>query len=143
MKMKKTFLILIVIFSFVLSMNGQTLLTEDFSGGQMPPEGWSIDGYNAQWTINQSNKAGGTVPEARFKYVNSTGVTRLISPEIDLTGYEHLNIAFKHFLDNYASGPKIGLPPDPMVVTGMLYGKLTQPIILARRKRTSLLIMKM
>jgi hypothetical protein len=109
MKMKKTFLILFVMFSFVLGVNGQTLLTEDFSGGQMPPEGWSIDGYSSQWTINQSNKAGGTVPEARFKYVNSTGVTRFISPEIDLTGYDHLNIAFKHYLDNYDAGPKIGL----------------------------------
>jgi len=108
MYMKTFYIILIVLFSATLSINGQTLLTEDFSAGQMPPAGWSIDGYNSQWTVNQTNKAGGTVPEARFKYVNSTGVTRLISPEVDLTGYDHLNIAFKHFLDNYSSGPKIG-----------------------------------
>ncbi len=105
--MKKIYILALLFFTFSIT-NGQTLLTEDFSSSQMPPEGWSIEGYNAQWSVNQSDKAGGIVPEARFKYTNATGVSRLISPEIDLTGITHLNIAFKHFLDNYSSGPKIG-----------------------------------
>ena len=75
----------------------------------MPPDGWTIDGYNSQWSTRPSENAGGTPPEARFLYANSTGVSRFISPEIDLTGVSNVNIAFKHFLDNYASGPKIGV----------------------------------
>ena len=107
--MKKFYILFIALLSVSVTLNGQTYLTEDFSEDIMPPDGWTIDGYNSQWSTRPSENAGGTPPEARFLYDNSTGVSRLISPEIDLTGVNNVNIAFKHFLDNYASGPKIGV----------------------------------
>jgi len=107
--MKKFYILFIALLSMSVIINGQTYLTEDFSEDIMPPSGWTIDGYNSQWSTRPSENAGGAPPEARFIYNNSTGVSRLISPEIDLTGVNNVNIAFKHFLDNFSSGPKIGV----------------------------------
>ncbi len=52
----------------------------------MPPAGWTIENLQNQWSVSQSSNAGGTVPEGKFNWTNTTAVTRLITPEIDLTG---------------------------------------------------------
>ncbi len=107
--MKKIYFLLIVLLCSSFIVNGQTYLTEDFSADQMPPTGWTIDGYSNQWSTSGSDEAGGIPPEAKFTWTNGTGVSRLISPEVDLTGVSDVNISFNHFLDNYSSGPKIGV----------------------------------
>lgn len=96
--------------SLQLSVSSQTFLWEAFDGGQMPPAGWTIDGLTNQWSIGNSNNAGGTAPEAKFTYVNSTSVTRLITPPMDLTGLTSVRMSFKHFYDDYTgAGPLAGV----------------------------------
>jgi len=88
----------------------QTFLNEDFSSGLMPPSGWSIDGYAAQWSNEATNFAGGTAPEAMFSWIDAQNATsRLISPVIDLTGVPGVVLRFQHFYDQYDLGCSIGV----------------------------------
>jgi hypothetical protein len=82
----------------------QTFITENFSSGTMPPSGWIIDNLNAQWSNSATATAGGTAPEAKFTWKQTTAVSRLVSPSMDLTGYESVVLRFKHYLDNYGGG---------------------------------------
>ncbi len=107
--MKKVYFLFIAFLGFSFLTNAQTYLFEDFSDDVMPPNGWTIDGYSNLWSTASSDEAGGIAPEAKFTYTNATAVSRFISPEIDLTGVTNVNFSFKHFLDNYSSGPKIGV----------------------------------
>jgi hypothetical protein len=89
---------------------GQVYLSEDFSGGSMPPTGWTLDGQPAQWSNSASNKAGGIAPEAKFTYKQVVSTSRLVSPAIDMTGVSApVTLIFKHMYDWYANGPKIGV----------------------------------
>nr|NQU89434.1 hypothetical protein [Bacteroidota bacterium] len=89
---------------------GQTYLLEDFSSGLMPPEGWTIDEVSSRWTANNSANAGGTTPEARFQWFDEINTTRLISPEIDLTGLITVRFEFNHMYDDYeGDGPAVGV----------------------------------
>lgn len=98
---------LVFLISFLQS---QTYLIEDFSAGQMPPTGWSIENVSGQWTANVSNFAGGNFPEARFQWFSEITTTRLISPEIDLTGMTSVFFQFRHMYDDYDGlGPSIGI----------------------------------
>jgi hypothetical protein len=104
----------ILLFAFFVSFNmfsfGQTFIWESFDAGQMPPSGWSLDGLPAQWTVNNSNNAGGTAPEAQFTYVQQTTTTRLISPMCDLTGMVSVKLSFRHMYDWYSNpAPKVGV----------------------------------
>ena len=82
MKKSCTLLVLMLFAGFAF---GQVYLSEDFSDEIMPPDGWSIDNIADQWTINNTNNAGGTAPEARLGWVSGTNTTHLISPVIDLS----------------------------------------------------------
>jgi len=89
---------------------GQTYLLEDFSEGQMPPDGWQFDNLAAQWSINNGNTAGGIAPEAMFTWVQQTNTSRFISPEIDLTGLTTVSFQFNHMYDDYpGAGPIVGV----------------------------------
>ncbi|NVO19863.1 MAG: T9SS type A sorting domain-containing protein [Bacteroidetes bacterium] len=107
--MKYTSFILICILLTGFLASGQTYLSQDFSSNQMPPAGWSINGMNDQWSISQSNNAGGIAPEANFTYGTGTD-TQLISPVIDLTGLTSVHLAFTHYYDWYTNpAPKLGV----------------------------------
>lgn len=98
---------LIASFSFV---NAQVFIQEDFSDNQMPPSGWSIDGYAANWSVASSAEAGGTAPEAKFTYSSDNDITRLIAPPVDLTGHVFINLSFDYFYDYYGNpAPKLGV----------------------------------
>jgi hypothetical protein len=109
--MKKIYLLtLLMAVSFWVS--AQTLLFEDFSSGNMPPTGWSIDNYSENWSVAASVNAGGILPEAQFYYYpDFIDISRLISPTIDLTGFTSVKLMFKHFLDDYdgSGGYSIGV----------------------------------
>lgn len=107
MKKILPFLVMMVL---VTGLSAQNYLSEDFSSGTMPPTGWSIDGLNAQWSINQGSEAGGTAPEAIFTWVNQTSSSRLISSPVDLTGLTSVTLMFTHFYDFYtAPAPIFGV----------------------------------
>lgn len=91
-------------------ISAQTFITEDFSAGTMPPAGWSIDGYNAQWSNEVSNQAGGTAPEAMFAYIDEQNATsRFISPLVDLSGVPDVTLSFQHYYDYYDNDCFIGV----------------------------------
>ncbi len=101
--MKKIYTLLLLI-SMSAVVSAQTFITEDFSSGAMPPAGWTIDNLSAQWSNSTTANAEGTVPEAKFSWKQTVATSRLISPQIDLTGYESVVLRFKHYLDNYGGG---------------------------------------
>jgi hypothetical protein len=107
--MKKLYAFICLIL-FTGAVTGQTYLSEDFSAGQMPPTGWSILNQQNQWSIAPSSKAGGTIPEGKFTYIQAVAVTRLISPVIDLTGLTTVTLMFNFMYDWYANpAPKLGV----------------------------------
>jgi hypothetical protein len=100
--MRKLLPILIVTLALSVSLKGQSIFTEDFSAGTMPPTGWSIDAHTANWSNVDSDNAGGTTPEAMFSWdPDFIGDSRLISPIVVTTGYTELLLKFKHFVDDY------------------------------------------
>lgn len=107
--MKKT-LLFITAMCYVLLSNGQVYLSEDFSSGIMPPSGWTIDGYPAQWSNEATDNAGGIAPEAMFTWIDIQNATsRFISPVVDLTGVPNVSLSFQHYYDYYDVGCFIGL----------------------------------
>ena len=84
--MKKIYFLFSLLISLAITVNAQIYIEETFEDSEMPPAGWSLDGYENQWGISNSTYSGGTAPEGRFARTTATGTTRLISPEIDLTG---------------------------------------------------------
>jgi len=106
----KRFYILLSLISLNFLVFSQTFLQEDFSSGDMPPSGWSIDGLSSNWSNSSTSNAGGTAPEAKFTYAQQVTISRLISPPIDLTSVESVTLRFSHYYDNYSgTDPKIGV----------------------------------
>ena len=62
--MKRRLLLFAAFLAFSPFIFGQTFIWEAFNAGQMPPTGWTLDGYAAQWSVGNSNVAGGDAPEA-------------------------------------------------------------------------------
>jgi len=104
--------ILLFLCSFFISYHAvaQTFLDEDFSSGEMPPPGWTIDILPAQWTSSNTSNAGGSEPEGSLGWTDSIVTTRLISPTVDLSNIETVNFQFKHLYDDYdGEGPAVGI----------------------------------
>lgn len=107
--MRKLLLIAAILSSINLFAQKGTVLYENFSNGACPPTGWTIDAHSTNWSANTSNYSGGEAPEARFNYNPSfNGISRLISPTIDLTGVTSLRIQFKHSVDHYSGAYTLG-----------------------------------
>ncbi|MGE5423717.1 MAG: T9SS type A sorting domain-containing protein [Syntrophothermus sp.] len=107
--MKKIYMLL---FLFLMASGAfaQCFIYEGFDNGVMPPTGWTIDGIPDQWTVGNSDNAGGTMPEGQFSYVQGTYTTRLITPMMDLTGLTSVKLSFRHMYDWYANpAPKVGV----------------------------------
>jgi hypothetical protein len=99
--MKKIY-VLTLLMAVSCWLSAQTFLSEDFSSGNMPPAGWTFDGYPAQWSNEATNQAGGTAPEAMFSYIDIENATsRFISPLVDLTGVPDVALSFQHYYDFY------------------------------------------
>lgn len=102
-------LLLSLFLNFVLFVSAQQVLIEEFNGN-FPPDGWSIDAHATNWGIEQSSYAGGFAPEVVFNWSPQfSDVTRLISPQLDLTGSNTLLLQFKHFIDHYDGSYQIGV----------------------------------
>lgn len=106
--MKRIFTIafIVLIASFT---EAQTVLYQDFSGS-WPPTGWTFDSHSGNWLKSNSANAGGTSPEATLYWSPQfTGLTRFISPTVDLTGKSKVDLQFLHMLDDYSGGYTIGV----------------------------------
>ncbi|MDR0365062.1 MAG: T9SS type A sorting domain-containing protein [Bacteroidales bacterium] len=108
--MKKILLFLLAILPcYVLMGQGGEFLVENFDGTSMPT-GWTVLNQVNNWSISQTNNAGGEPNELRLYYNPSfNGKTRVVSPIIDLSGETDVVIEFLHNLDNYTGGHIIGI----------------------------------
>ena len=109
--MKKTLLFAFALLfaTAMMAQNRAVLLQESFDGSALP-EGWSIDSHNTNWSVSATNNAGGAANEMKLDWSPQfNGMTRLISPAVDLTGINSVVFSFKHALDNYSGSHTIGV----------------------------------
>ncbi|PWB82150.1 MAG: hypothetical protein C3F08_00385 [Candidatus Methylomirabilota bacterium] len=76
--------------------------TESFSNPNLPLN-WTVrtegEGILNKWIVSDSSNAGGASYEMDCQWQSGTGLTRLVTPPIDTTGYSALYLAFKSGLD--------------------------------------------
>ena len=92
-----------------VAQNRAMLIQESFNDGTIP-SGWSIMGQNSNWSVSATNNAGGQANEMKLDWSPQfNGMTRLVSPAVDLTGLSSVVFSFKHALDNYSGTNTIGI----------------------------------
>jgi hypothetical protein len=109
--MKKTLLFAFALLfaTAMVAQNRAVLLHESFDGTNLPA-GWSIDAHQNNWSVSATNNAGGDPNEMHLAWSPQfSGMTRLISPAVDLTGFSSVVVSFKHALDNYQGSNTIGI----------------------------------
>ena len=109
--MKKTLLFAFALLfaTAMMAQNRTVLLQESFDGSSIP-SGWSINGQPNNWSVSATANAGGTPNEMHLTWSPQfSGMTRLVSPAIDMTGYSEVVFSFKHALDNYQGSNTIGV----------------------------------
>ena len=109
--MKKTLLFTFALLfaTAMMAQNRAVLLHESFDGTTLPA-GWSIDAHQNNWSVSATNNAGGDPNEMHLAWSPQfSGMTRLISPAVDLTGFSSVVVSFKHALDNYSGSNTIGV----------------------------------
>ena len=79
------------------------IVTEDFNHANLAASGWTTQGdATTNWSIENTNNAGGTAPELRMNWNPSfNGESYIISQTIDVSSYGALNLSFSHFIDHY------------------------------------------
>ena len=99
--MKKKTLLLILLMALLApwAVNAQSLFSEDFEGGTMPT-GWTTDGPGT-WSVGSgdystSTGAGQGTYNALIKHLTTNNVTKLITPEIDLSSVTSAALSFMH-----------------------------------------------
>ncbi|GGG58505.1 T9SS type A sorting domain-containing protein [Epilithonimonas arachidiradicis] len=90
----------------------QTIYTENFSypPGALPP-GWEIKADQPPgWSVNNSQISGGTAPELYMTYGMQVGLSRMVSPVINISGHKHLALSYNQYLINFLgdAGETIG-----------------------------------
>ena len=109
--MKKTLLFAFAILfaTATMAQNRAVLLQESFDGTSMPT-GWTISGQPNNWSVSGTNNAGGEPNEMHLTWSPQfNGMTRLVSPAVNLTGVNSVIFSFKHALDNYSGSNTIGI----------------------------------
>ena len=109
--MKKTLLFAFALLfaTATMAQNRAVLLQESFDGATMPT-GWSISAQPNNWSVSATNNAGGEANEMHLAWSPQfNGMTRLVSPAVNLTGINSVVFSFKHALDNYSGSNTIGI----------------------------------
>lgn len=110
--MKKTLLFAFAMLfaTAMMAQNRAVLLQESFDGTTMPA-GWSVAGLGlGNWSVSPTNNAGGAANEMHLTWSPQfNGLSRLVTPAVDLTGINSLVFSFKHALDNYTGNNIIGI----------------------------------
>ncbi|MCL1826841.1 MAG: C25 family cysteine peptidase [Candidatus Cloacimonetes bacterium] len=78
-----------------LGVNRSNIVLENYCSTLLPT-GWQIVNYSNQWSVQQTNNAGGEAPELRFVGVNQNGSTQLVSPQLDTRNIGAVLLSFKH-----------------------------------------------
>ena len=100
-----------ILFSMATMAQNRTILLEEAFDGSSMPSGWQImDLGTTNWSISATQNAGGVANELKLYYgPQFNGISRFVSPEVDLTGYSSVVFSFKHCLDNYSGSHTIGI----------------------------------
>ncbi len=109
--MKKTLLFIAAILMSVsvFAQTRTTFINEHFDGSSLP-EGWQIIGNTSNWSVSATHNAGGQANEMKLDWnPQFNGMTRLVTPAVDLTGVTSVVMSFKHALDNYSGSNTIGI----------------------------------
>lgn len=72
---------------------------------------------NLRWNYATSAQAGQVSGEMRADWTNQTGISRLISPPLNVQGMSHLNLSFVTFFDDYGSGLTLKIQSSPDLAT--------------------------
>lgn len=114
--MKKLFTRLLIVpcfFTAGFAIAQDVLFTEEFDYTPGPlPSSWVIEADQPPgWSINNSQISGGSAPELYMTYGMQVGLSRLISPVINVAGYSQLAVHYKQYLINYLGdwGESIGM----------------------------------
>ena len=104
--MKKVLLNLLLLLMMSIGAVAQTtIFSEDFEGGTMP-DGWTTDGPGA-WSVgtgdySTSTGAGEGTYNAKITHGSTDNVTKLITPEIDLSSAASAELSFMHIERSWA-----------------------------------------
>jgi hypothetical protein len=80
---------------------------ENFDEGTLPLS-WTIEG-GSNWSISETNNAGGTSSEAAFSGLpETTGTQRMITPKLNTTGMASLKLIIDYYLDFNIAGASFG-----------------------------------
>jgi hypothetical protein len=92
---------------YVYGGEPEAIFAEDFTSSlQLDiPVGWGETAAYPNWFVYAAANAGGISPEMAFYWGPVfTGVSRLVTPEIDAGGFTGLELTFKHFVNDYSGG---------------------------------------
>ena len=110
--MKKNILLTIALLfsTMMFAQNRAILLNETFDSESLP-EGWTTSEVGADnWTISQTNIAGGSANELRLTWWPIlTGLSRVITNPIDLSDVSEVVVSLKHYLDNQINEYTLGI----------------------------------
>jgi hypothetical protein len=110
--MKKTLLFAFALLfaTATMAQNRAFYINESFDGASIPA-GWSAMGLGtSNWSISNSNNAGGQPRELHLSWEPQfNGMSRFVSPAVDLTGVSSVIVSFKHGLSNYSGSNQIGV----------------------------------
>ena len=110
--MKKTLLFAFALLfaTAAMAQTRTTYLEESFNGTSIP-SGWSVVGAGTNnWSISATDNAGGQANELHLNWSPQfSGISRFVSPVIDLSGVNSVVISFKHMLDYYESNATLGI----------------------------------
>lgn len=110
--MKKSLLLTFaILFSItMMAQNRAIFISESFDNSTMPV-GWRImENGTSNWSVSPSNYAGGTANEMKFEYDPAfNGISRLVTPAVDLSGVSNVVFMFNHYLDNYSGSHTLGI----------------------------------
>ena len=109
MKKSLLFAFALLFATAAMAQNRSVLIQESFDGNSLPA-GWSISSNNSNWSVSATSNAGGLANEMKLDWnPQFNGLTRLVTPAVDLTGYSSVVFSFKHALDNYTGANTIGV----------------------------------
>lgn len=85
------------------------LFYEDFSDNGI--DNWTVmDEFGANWLASNSNEAGGEPPEALLGLIPTfDGISRLVSPVINTSGYTELELSFLQALEGMGSNSEFDI----------------------------------
>ena len=110
--MKKTLLLTIALLlsTAMFAQSRAILLNESFNTSTVPA-GWEVyNGGGPNWSIQNTNRAGGSPYELEFFWdPNFAGITYLSMGVFNLTNIDKVGISFKHYYEHYSNTAAIGV----------------------------------